>query len=51
MVRDHGEVLLVPRDVSDGKADGCEDLLIVHYFHFELVINILADLWTPEDYR
>ena len=51
VVCDHGEILLVPRDVSDGKADGCEDLLIVLYFHFELAINTLADLWTPEGCR
>ena len=28
VVRDHGQVLLVPRDVGDGKADGREYLLV-----------------------
>ena len=34
VVGDHGEVFLVPRYISDGKADGCEDLLIIPLFTF-----------------
>ena len=33
VVGDHGEVLLVPRDVGDGEANGCEYLLIVNRSH------------------
>ena len=48
MVGDHGEVFLVSRYISDGKADGCEDLLIISLFSFTFLsyheLSILAGL-------
>ena len=39
VVGDHGEVLLVPRDVSDGEADGREDLFIDNISHIPFEHN------------
>ena len=39
VVGDHGEVLLVPRDVGYGEADGREDLLIDNISHIPFEHN------------